>query len=117
MPSSAVRTRWMMKKWQNAMPSAARKTEHDRPVQRKLELRENHVRRRERVELDRLPEILVLKPRDHELRRPEETDREDADGDEGDDQARTELPQVLRERHFLLVPARRVVLDRRGTLR
>jgi hypothetical protein len=44
------------------------------------------------------------------LRGPEQPDREHADGRERDDETLTELPQVLRERHLLLIPPGSVVL-------
>ena len=55
------------------------------------------------------PKYVVHHPADDVLRRPEQHDGDRADRADGDQKTVTELPQVLRERHLLLIPRR---LDR-----
>ena len=82
-----------------------RKPDDDAADHRELELGEDDVGRTERVQLN-AAEILVHHPADGVLRRPEEHDGDRADGGDRDQKTVTELPQVLRERHLLLIPRR-----------
>ena len=80
-----------------------RQADDDRDVDRELEDRPDRVGRSERVERDAV-EVRARDDRDQLLRGPQREDRDAEDRADADDETLTELPQVLRERHFLLVP-------------
>jgi hypothetical protein len=90
--------------------------EHDRAVDRELELGEDDVRRCEGVQRDGRAEVLVLEPADRPAGERKQCERQHADRRQRNDETLTELPQVLRDRHLLAIPLGVTCWKRRRTI-